>query len=83
MDFLYSSLGFNIYSAWTSNTEFASSMDYLFPHNRFGPNFKHAKGVDIVMGDIESLSIHPNYWKSSLVPHSLVGKIYCPFQIAQ
>ena len=35
------------------------------------------------MGDIESLSSHPHYWKSCLVPHLLIGKIDCPDQLAQ
>ena len=47
-----SSLGFEISYVWTSSTEYASVMDYIFPHTCFVPQFKHAKGVDIVMGDI-------------------------------
>ena len=50
--FVASSLGFEIYSAWTSNIEFASYMSTISPRTHFGPKFKHAKGVDIVMGDI-------------------------------
>ena len=50
--FVASSLGFKISSVWTSNTNFGSSMDSSFPHTLFGHKFKHAKGVDIVMGDI-------------------------------
>ena len=50
--FVAFSLGFEIYSAWKSNTEFDLSVASLFPHTHFGPQFKHAKGLDIVMGDI-------------------------------
>ena len=44
--FVASTLGFKI------STDFGSSMDSSFPHTLFGHKFKHAKGVDIVMGDI-------------------------------
>ena len=81
--FVASSLGFDTYSSWTSNTELASSMAFILPHTRFGPKFKHTKGVDIFMGDIYSLSNYPHYWKSSLVPHLLVGNIDCPVQLSQ
>ena len=83
MFFIDSSLGFDISSAWTSNTEFASFMDPLFPHNHFGPKFKHAKGEDTVMRYIESLFTYPHYWKSSLVTILLVGNIDRPVQLAQ
>ena len=55
----------------------------LFPQTRFGPQFKHAKGTEIVMGDIDSLSTYPNYWKSCLVPHLLIETIYPPAQLVQ
>ena len=55
----------------------------LFFQTRFGPQFKFVKGVEIVMGDIESLYTYPHYWKSFLVPHLLIGKIDSTFQIAQ
>ena len=58
-------------------------MFYLLPQTHFGPQFKHAKRVDIFMGDIESLSTYPHYWKSCLVPHLLIGNIYHPDQIEQ
>ena len=47
--FFSSSLGFEISYAWTSSTYYASDMAYLFPRTWFGPHFKHAKGVDIVI----------------------------------
>ena len=81
--FVASSLGFEIYSAWTSITEYASDMDSIYPPNWFGPQFRHSKGVDIVMGEIESLSFYPQYWKSCLVPHLLIGKIDRPDQPVQ
>ena len=81
--FVASSLGFEISSAWTSSTEYASAMDSIFPQTRFGPQFKHAKGVDIVMGDIEYLSSYPHYWKLCLVHHLLIGNFNRPAQPAQ
>ena len=81
--FVASSLGFEIHSAWTSSTEYASAMVYIFPHTWFGPQLKHAKGVDIVMGDIESLSSYPHYWKSRLVVHLLIENFDRPDQPAQ
>ena len=60
--FVAYSLGFEISSAWTSSIEYASDMASIFPQTWFGPQFKHVKGVDIFMGDIESLSSYPNYW---------------------
>ena len=78
-----SSLGFEIASAWKSNTEFASDMTSIFPKTRFGYQLKHAKGVDILMGDIESLSTYPHYCKSVLVPNLRIGKINRPDQLAQ
>ena len=35
------------------------------------------------MGDIEYLFTYPHYWKSSLVPHLLIGEINCPAQLTQ
>ena len=35
------------------------------------------------MGDIESLYSYPNYWKSFLVPHLLIGNFDRPTQPAQ
>ena len=58
-------------------------MDSLFSQTLFGPQFKHDKGVDIVMGDIESLSTYSHYWKLVLVPHLLIGKTDHPAQPAQ
>ena len=58
-------------------------MDSRFPCTRFGPKFKHAKGVGIFMGDKESLSTYSHYWKYSLVPHLMLGKINNPFQLEQ
>ena len=58
-------------------------MDSIFPQTWFGPQFKHAKGVEIVMGDIESLSSYPHYWKSCLLPHLLIGSFYLPALPAQ
>ena len=58
-------------------------MAYILPHTRFGPKFKHAKGMDHFMGGIESLSTYPHYWKSSLVPHLLLGNINFPVQLSQ
>ena len=58
-------------------------MAYLFPHTSFGTNFKHAKGVEIVMGGIYSLSTYTHYCMSSLAPYLLVGKIDCPVQLAK
>ena len=66
-----------------ASTEYASAMDSIFPQTWFGTQFKHAKGVEIVMGDIDSLSSYPNDWKSCLVPHLLIGKIDSPAQLAQ
>ena len=83
MVFVASSLGFEISFTWTSSKEYASAMDHLFPHTWFGPQFKHAKGVDIVMGDIEYLSSYPHYLKSCLVPNLLIWNIYRPDQLAQ
>ena len=71
--FVDSSSGFEIYSAWTSSTEYASSMSSLLPQTWSGPQLKHAKGVEIVLGDMESLSSYPHYWESCLVPHLLIG----------
>ena len=71
--FAASTLGFNISSAWTSSIEFASYMASLSPWTSFGTKFKHAKAVEIGMGDMESLSTYTYYWKSSLVPHILLG----------
>ena len=34
------------------------------------------------MGDIESLSTYPHYWKSVLVPHLLIWKTNIPAQTA-
>ena len=67
--FVASSLGFLISSAWTSSTYYDSDMTSLFPQTWFGPQFKHAKGMEIFMGDIESLSTYPHYWMLCLVPH--------------
>ena len=50
--FFVSSLGFEISFALTSSTKYASAMASILPQTWFGPQFKHAKGVDIVMGDI-------------------------------
>ena len=61
--FVASSLGFEIYSAWTLNTDFASAMASIFPQTSFGPQLKHAKGVNIFMGYIEYLSTYTYYWK--------------------
>ena len=58
-------------------------MDSLFPQTWFGTHFKHDKGVEIVMGDIESLFSHPHFWKTYLMPHLLIGKIDHPDQPAQ
>ena len=58
-------------------------MASIFPHTPFGTKFKHAQGVYIVMGYIESLSTYTNYWKSYLVPRFLLGKINHPVQLAQ
>ena len=58
-------------------------MAYIFPHTHFGPQFKHSKGVDIIMGGIDSLSTYPHYWKSSFVPRLLIGKINNPVQLAK
>ena len=58
-------------------------MDPISPHNSFGPKFKHAKGVDIVIGDIESFYTYPQYCKSSLVTHLLVWNINHHFQLAK
>ena len=57
------------------------SYGFSFPSDLFW--YKHAKGVDIVTGDIASLSSYPHYWKSCLVPHLLIGKINLPTQLAQ
>ena len=76
-------LGFEISSAWKSSTEYASAMDSIFRQTWFGPQFKHAKGVDIFMGDIESLSSYANYLKSCLVTHLLIGNFDHPAQPAQ
>ena len=81
--FVASSLGFEIYSVWTSSTEYASAMASIFNQNWFGTKLKHAKGVEIVMVDIESLSSYPHYWKSCLVPHLLMGNFDRPDQPAQ
>ena len=35
------------------------------------------------MGDKESLSTYSHYWKYSLVPHLMLGKINNPFQLEQ
>ena len=78
--FVASSLGFEISSAWTSSTEYSSAIASIFPQNWFGPKLKHAKGMDIVMVDIESLSSYPHYWKSCLLPHLLMGNFYRPAQ---
>ena len=78
-----SSLGFEISSAWKSSTEYASAMNPIFHQNRFVPQFKHTKGMEIVMGYIESLSSYTHYWKSCLVPNLLIGKINRPAQLAQ
>ena len=59
--FVASSLRFEISYAWKSSREYASDMASLFPQTWFVPQFKHAKGVDGVMGDIESLSSYPHY----------------------
>ena len=61
--FVASSLRFEIYSAWTSSTEYDSDMASIFPQTWFGTQFKHAKGLEIVMGDIEHLSSYPHYWR--------------------
>ena len=58
-------------------------MDYLLPYTRLGLKFKHAKGVDIVMGDIYLLSTYPRYWKAALVPHILIGKLNSSFKLSQ
>ena len=76
--FFTSWLGFEISSALISSTEYASAMDSLFTQTWFGPQFKHDKWVDIVMGDIESLSSYPHYWKSCLVPHIMIGSFDRP-----
>ena len=55
----------------------------LFPHTCFGPKFEHDNMVDIVMGNVESLSTYLHYRKSSLVPHILSGKLACYFKLAQ
>ena len=80
--FVASLLGFEMSSAWTSIVEYASDMAYLFPHTWFGPQLKHAKGVDMVMGYIESLLSYPHYWKYYLVPHLMIGKINLPSQLS-
>ena len=49
---------------WTSSPDFTSAMSSISPYTRFGPQFKHARGVDIAMGDIKSISTYPHYWKS-------------------
>ena len=76
-------MGFEISSAWSLNTEIVSSMASILPQTNFGPQLKHSKVVDIVMGDIDSLSTYPNYCKSGLVPHLLIGKTDRPAQPAQ
>ena len=81
--FFASSLGFEIYSAWTSSTEYDLATDSIFPQTWFGTQLKHAKGVDIVMEDIESLSSYPHYRKSCLVPNLLTGNINRPYQLSQ
>ena len=81
--FVDSSLGFGISCDWTSSTEYASAISSIFPQTQFGPQFKHSKGADIVMGDIESLSIYPHYCKSCLVPNLLIRNIYRPAQLAR
>ena len=53
------------------------------PQNRFGSQFKDTKGLDIAIGDIDSLFTYPYYWKSFLVPHLLIGKIDHPAKLAQ
>ena len=58
-------------------------MASIFPQTWFVLQFKHAKGVDIFLGDIESLSSYPHYWKLCLVPHLLIGKFGRPAQPAQ
>ena len=58
-------------------------MASILPHTRFGPNFKHAKVVEIVIGDMESLSTYPHYWNYHLVPQILSGKFYCYFKLTQ
>ena len=55
----------------------------IFSQTWFGPQFKHAKGVEIFMVYIESLCTYPHYWKSCLVPHLLIGNINRPAQLAQ
>ena len=52
MVFVASSLGFEISSACTPITEYASYMTSIFTQTFFGPQFKQVKGVDIVMVDI-------------------------------
>ena len=81
--FVAFSLGFEIYSAWKSNTEFDSSIASILPHTRFVPQFKHYKGVDIAMGDTESLSTYPHYWKYYFVPNLLIGNINRSDQLTQ
>ena len=58
-------------------------MASLSPQTRFGSQFKHAKGVDIIMGVLDSLSTYPHYWKFFLVIHLLIGKINFPDRLAQ
>ena len=58
-------------------------MTFIFIQTWFGPQFKHAKGVDIFMGDIDSLSSYPHYWNSCLVTHLLIGNFDRPSQSAQ
>ena len=81
--FVAYSLGFEIYSSWTSSTEYASDMDSIFNRTWYVTHFKHAKGVVIIMGDIAPLSYYPHYWMSYFVPHLLIGNIYRPDQLAQ
>ena len=58
-------------------------MASLFPQTWFDPQLKHAKGVNTVMGDIESLDSYPHYWKLCLVVHLLVGNFDRPAQPTQ
>ena len=58
-------------------------MASIFPLTWFGPQLKNTKRMDIVMGDIESLSSYPHYWNFCLVPHLLIGKIDRPAQPSQ
>ena len=81
--FVASSLGFEISSAWTSSTEYALVMASILPQTWFGTQFKHAKGFDIVMGDIEFLCYYPHYRNSCLVPNLMIGKIDRPAQPEQ